>query len=301
MKHLAKALLITLGYVVVFYGIQIAIAALFVAAVVIHHTLQNSGAPLMSEEDVSEIIKPHLALSVLVSSTITIPVILGIQALRKVRFDQTWLPNGAPPLICGLIVLLACSFNIALQMTLDVTGAERFFTNHQQDFIQPLLQGRFIIVLLAIGIMAPVLEEIIFRGCIFTELRRTVPLPAALVLQAVAFGLIHLNPLQTAYATLLGLLLGVVYMWFRSIWAAMLLHICFNSFSVIFNRLAGEAEFPLEIKLGLIVGGFALTAATYLTLRRSRLPGHGGVWEPAMHSAAAGRPTPPASPPPIQS
>ena len=72
----------------------------------------------------------------------------------------------------------------------------------------------------AIGIFAPVAEEIVFRGAILRRLL-AVGSPAnpwiAITISALLFGLIHLNFAQGVHAFLMGLFLGWLYMRTRSI------------------------------------------------------------------------------------
>jgi len=77
-------------------------------------------------------------------------------------------------------------------------------------------------------VVAPIAEEIVFRGLIYRSLRQTVGgWPAALVVSAF-FGWIHGNPLWAVYTFSLGLL--TVWLMERSgtIWAAVLCHMAFN-------------------------------------------------------------------------
>ena len=61
-------------------------------------------------------------------------------------------------------------------------------------------------------LLAPFLEEILFRGIIQKGLINKVLKPAkAIIFSSLAFGIFHLNPWQTVNAFLLGLVLGVVY------------------------------------------------------------------------------------------
>ena len=44
------------------------------------------------------------------------------------------------------------------------------------------------------ALLAPVLEETVFRGFLLTSLTRWVPVPAAVALSSLAFGFVHLTP-----------------------------------------------------------------------------------------------------------
>lgn len=82
--------------------------------------------------------------------------------------------------------------------------------------------------MLVILVIAPVFEEIFFRGIIFNELKSNMNVVLALVIQGVLFGIFHGNILQAIYASLLGVVLGVIYMWTGSIWSNILGHFLYN-------------------------------------------------------------------------
>ncbi len=91
--------------------------------------------------------------------------------------------------------------------------------------------GSFIMEVLCIGIITPILEEIVFRGLIYTRLRRAMPVMAAQILSALIFGAAHMNWMQFVYASLIGFLMALLFEKYQSIIPSMLFHIAFNCFS----------------------------------------------------------------------
>ena len=80
-----------------------------------------------------------------------------------------------------------------------------------------------------IAVITPILEEVVFRGLIYTRLRRAMPVLAAQILSALIFGAAHMNLMQFVYATLTGFFMAFVFEKYQSIWAPILFHIAFNS------------------------------------------------------------------------
>lgn len=76
--------------------------------------------------------------------------------------------------------------------------------------------------------LAPFSEEFIFRGVTMRLARRAFPFWAANLIQAVLFGVFHMNWLQGCYAFVLGLILGYVCERGGSIYHAILFHFLFN-------------------------------------------------------------------------
>lgn len=94
-----------------------------------------------------------------------------------------------------------------------------------------------VLQILAVGIMAPLLEEIIFRGLIFNQLRNNIPLPAALVIQGLLFGIVHLDVIQGSYAFIIGILLGLLIVWYNSLLPPVAFHMGLNLSGIILSEL----------------------------------------------------------------
>ena len=103
-------------------------------------------------------------------------------------------------------------------------------TSTMQDF-----EG--VLLFLSTAIVPAFCEEFLFRGIICNHLRpygKTV----AVVGSSLLFGLMHQNVGQMFYATVAGVVLSVIYLESRSIWAPTLLHMFNNLTSVVYDIVA---------------------------------------------------------------
>ena len=82
--------------------------------------------------------------------------------------------------------------------------------------------------ILRVVILAPIVEELIFRGVIFSGFQRIYPSILAIIFSALLFALFHLNPWQLGPTFLLGLLLGYVRLRTGSLLAAIFTHALHN-------------------------------------------------------------------------
>ena len=82
-------------------------------------------------------------------------------------------------------------------------------------------------------ILAPLAEELAFRGLVFRRLKEYLNFPAAMLISSAAFAIYHLNLLQGVYAFVFGLLLCLVYKRFNNLIAPMVMHAGANALSVI--------------------------------------------------------------------
>lgn len=121
------------------------------------------------------------------------------------------------------------------------------------------------------ALLAPISEEILFRGLI---LKRLMPYGKrfAIFCTAIAFGLLHSNPIQTPFAFAVSLVLGYVAAEYSVGWAIML-HVINNLvLSDVINVLtAGLPEQIAGILVWIILVGFAVTALIILIRKREKI------------------------------
>lgn len=86
---------------------------------------------------------------------------------------------------------------------------------------------------LAVFILAPIGEELLFRGLLYNLSKKILLFPLAIVFQAFMFGAYHGNLIQGIYAFAMGLVLGFIAYKFDSIIPCIFIHIIINT-SVIF-------------------------------------------------------------------
>jgi membrane protease YdiL (CAAX protease family) len=118
---------------------------------------------------------------------------------------------------------------------------------------------------LSIGIIGPIVEEFIFREAILGwMLRGGVNKWVAITASAIVFGLIHANPAQIPFATVIGFIFGIIYYKTGNIVITSILHILNNSTAVLLMVLQGEeAE---DTKLGDLLGGPVMSLAICIPL-----------------------------------
>ena len=105
-------------------------------------------------------------------------------------------------------------------------------------------------MILWMGIISPLAEEVIFRWCIYLRLRDSMQMKAAMIISGVLFGIYHGNLLQGIYAAIL----GSFFAWFLemsgNLWSCVLLHIGANVMSLLISEYGAW--------LGTYMGGILL-------------------------------------------
>jgi len=139
-----------------------------------------------------------------------------------------------------VVALLAIALSVLGQL-----GIERIVPLAPQAPVEVFLETRspltFAIYFVLVGIIAPVLEELIFRGFVYGGLRRMMTVPAAALASALIFAAAHVAvPVGSLLAiTLIGVVLAYLYERSGSLIAPMVTHAMYNSF--VFLLLAAYA------------------------------------------------------------
>ncbi|MDF2510543.1 MAG: hypothetical protein K0S04_409 [Herbinix sp.] len=159
---------------------------------------------------------------------------------------------------------------LALGCQLFVSGILSILTeyfpkafNEYGNTISTILSGSPIVVVLVTVIVAPITEELIFRGVTLHMANRYVPFLIANILQAVLFGIYHGNFVQGIYAAGLGFILGLINQKFQTIYAPILLHMMVNA-SAFLMMLLPESTFSYYFML---IIGFILIITAIIAIK----------------------------------
>ncbi len=84
------------------------------------------------------------------------------------------------------------------------------------------------IMLVAVCLLAPIVEEFMFRGLVQRYALKFMPVVPAIILQGLLFGLYHGNIVQGVYAFILGTLLGLIAYKYKALLPSIILHMAIN-------------------------------------------------------------------------
>ncbi len=95
-----------------------------------------------------------------------------------------------------------------------------------------MLGGPAILALIVASVMAPICEEIAFRGFLVDRLKGIFPIITDAVVSALLFGIMHLNFNQFCYAFVLGVIFALANHASGSTWTSVIMHSLFNFVNV---------------------------------------------------------------------
>ena len=116
--------------------------------------------------------------------------------------------------------------------------------NLAEDTFDMILKDRW--GYLVIGLLAPLAEELVFRGAILRALLQWKRNPwIGIVISALLFALIHMNPVQMPHAFLIGILLGWMYYRTDSIIPGIVYHWVNNTVAYVMYNLYPDPDMTL--------------------------------------------------------
>ncbi|ABR47258.1 Abortive infection protein [Alkaliphilus metalliredigens QYMF] len=141
------------------------------------------------------------------------------------------------------LVIVGITMNLVLGLVASFVFRIGIFGKAQMEYsiiLKERMNGDFLVDLITAGINAPFIEEMLFRGLIFKELKKNMSVVCAVIIQAILFSIYHRELIQSMGAFFAGVLLCLVYIWFKSIWAPVIIHMTHNLFVIIVSNIAGD-------------------------------------------------------------
>jgi len=163
----------------------------------------------------------------------------------------------------GLIFGISIPFALGCNNLIKLLNLAEYSEAYQET-AEVLYAAQFGIQIICLGVLTPLVEELIFRGLIFRRLKRSMGNPKhAIIFSGILFGFYHGNLVQTIYGCLAGVLLAYLYEKYGSIKAPILAHVLMNLVALSFT----EAKvfvwmFEDIVRMGIITVACAAIAST---------------------------------------
>lgn len=238
MKNYLKPLT-AIGYLIIFLAIQTVVQ---VTAVVVEMLIKGTV--------VTDLDPIGLLISTIVFSLITICLFVWLK----------WTPVSREYIVSRPWVVLFWSLIAALGAVIPSSFLQELLPEWPEMFQQQIDRLSELMLQLmnipggyaALCLLAPIAEEVVFRGAILRKLMEWKPQHRWLmiVLSALLFALAHMNPAQFLHPFLIGLLLGWMYLRTGSILPGIVYHCANNSVAYLLTRLYQDPDVTLTQILG---------------------------------------------------
>jgi len=160
-------------------------------------------------------------------------------------------------------VLIIILFSIVFNMLNTILPLPDLLGNHMNLKNQPLF-------IISAVFIAPVAEEIIFRGIITRDLLNYHSEKGAIVISGLLFGLIHVNPVQVLPATFAGFFLAWLYIRTNNLGICILLHFVNNAMAVWMMNVIPDDALPLSRMLAAIILCLSVVFLGYFLIQLRR-------------------------------
>ena len=230
----AVQVLIALGKSVCYLALFLGMQVLVVLPVAVAAGVQSALGNWETAEQLYSVLYESATALTAVSGLFTIAAVLLFYLIRREKLEESlWLRRVEGP---GLLAGAALAPALYLGITVAMMALPEAWMDSYAEASASVGDGG-VGGAIAVVLVAPVVEEFIFRGLIMTRLARAMPGRLAAALSAAVFGACHGHPVWFAYAFVLGVVFGLMDLRLGSIWPSILAHMVFNAIGQVFSLL----------------------------------------------------------------
>ncbi len=188
---------------------------------------------------------------VLISGVLSFVFLCVFFGIRKKRFatECQFCKFDSGKIFPIMLLGIATSFTISIALSI-IPLPEGLLESYVQT-ASTVAGGSMVVMILANVIVAPVIEEVIFRGLVLTRLQEGMPIWGAVGISSLLFAVMHGHPLWIGYTFVIGCLMAIVAIRMKSIKATILLHMCFNLTGVCMEYVSVEGGAMIALGVGM--------------------------------------------------
>lgn len=221
----AVSVLKAIAYFAFFLACQFAVTVVFMMVCI----LLNIGAGIDSAlEYATNLTFKHTALISIVTGVLTAVALFLFVIVRKKSFGRTVGINGRIHFKSLIFEALGISANFFVSLLMSFIPISKELIEKYEELYSFIGQGNIVIEILSVVVVAPIVEELVFRGFMYRTLRKTTPVWFSAIVVSVLFGIAHGNEISFVYTVFLGLLLVAVNEKSNSLLASVCVHMGFN-------------------------------------------------------------------------
>ena len=196
----------------------------------------------------------YKGVSILIGAILTLLIYFIIEKIKKTSLAKETDMKMVTGKQIGLTVVGALGGMFFLNFMLSILPIPADLLGDLSSGMSSLTSYPFWLALLVNAILIPILEEVVFRGYLFSRLGKAMPAVVAAVISSVVFGLCHGGLVWAIWAGITGLIICVVRVKSGSIIPGIVFHIIMNTYGMVVSY------FPVLEKLT-NTGMYILTAA----------------------------------------
>lgn len=223
-----------------------------------------------SQEFQKEIVESMQSLEIpcgIAAAVITIPVLgFFFGRDRKREKVKTQTVKNAEFWKYPAVPVIAAALCLALNNLIQLSGLSELSGSYE-EVMESFYNPPFVLQILYLVILAPICEELTFRGLMFRRMREQTPFIHAALFSSLVFGILHGNIVQGPYGFIMSIMFAYSYEKYGSLKAPVLAHMAANLISVVGTRYAWfDWMFEDIMRVGLITVLCAAVGSTMFVL-----------------------------------
>lgn len=229
---LRKLWLLALPFITFLLARQITVYIGYYILQEVFSAVSGTGNPLFMAGTKGEMILTELGINVLsMISLVTAGVLtwfLNRPLLKKVEERAKRLyPRRESIVTYVLMITAALGLSLGMNFLFYLTGFTQISASYQ-EVSQTQYQVTLPLGLFIYGLVAPIAEELMFRGVLYNRIKRIFNPAIGIVLVSVLFAVYHGNLVQGAFAFFMGLFITYLYEEYGYLWIAVAAHSLMN-------------------------------------------------------------------------
>lgn len=238
MKNVFKAIGKAAFYFFVYFLIQMAVSFVYGIVLTVNISTEITDETLLAEQLTGSIMEQAMMMT-FVSGVVTIIVFWIFFLIRRKSFLKEIAVR--PILVKGIfpMILLAAGFNVITSVLLSIIPFPQSWMDSYAANSSAI--DNSLIAWLTAVVMAPVVEEVVFRGLIYTRLKKGMPKIAAAIMTSLIFGIVHGTIIWAIYTFIFSMVLIWGFERYQSLAASIVLHLGYNITGMALSLLPEEA------------------------------------------------------------
>lgn len=262
-----------LGYYILFIGINILVSLIVEVAygVYIGIELSSVGGNMPTQEEAvqmyMEFYNRYAVTITLIYQIITFLIVYWIFRIRKKQLREETMLVALKKKDILPIIVLGLTVQLFLSYAIELLPIPEDIMNEYAQASSPVLQNQNIILkIISVVIIAPFVEEVVFRGIILRKFGKAMPIILAVILSSCLFGLGHGQIVWMIYTAVLGILFSIMMLQKKSVTASILMHMVFNFLGLFIELIPCSKDAMITI----CIVAFVLMISTWIFLLQGK-------------------------------
>jgi len=198
-------------------------------------------------------------IGLLITSVLVLLTYFIIEKVKKTSLAKETDIKKVSPKQIVLTIIGAVGGMFFLNLIMSLLPIPEAMLNNLDNGMANVTSSSLILGLITNSFLVPVMEEVVFRGYLFTRLNKAMPSIVAALISSVLFGFCHGQLLWAAWAFVVGMIICIVRIKSGSIIPGMIFHIIMNTFATVsgYTSILEKLSEPAGIALT-VIGGILL-------------------------------------------